>query len=51
MAKQIAVPCCDDAIVKVLAISRNTAAWLSQEHAHIWSLYSVLVNEQSKGQD
>lgn len=42
MAKQIAAPCGVDAIVKAPAISRK----LGQEHAHIWSLYNVLVNEQ-----
>lgn len=50
MAEHIVAPCGVDAIVKVLAISRNTAGWLSQQHAHIWSLYSVLVNELSRGQ-
>lgn len=51
MAEQIAAPCGVDGIVKALTTSRNMAARLSQEHAHIWSLYSVLVNEQNRGQD
>lgn len=44
MAKQIVAPCGVDGIIKALAIFKNTAGWLSQEHTHIWSLYSVLVN-------